>query len=94
MTARMGPESGRTIRKKMTRSLQPSSEADSTSSKGMVDSKNVRMMMRLYVLTAVGRISAHIVLSRCSRCTMRNVGIMPPVKNIVNTNTPMNRLRP
>lgn len=52
------------------------------------------MMMRLYVLTAVGRISAHIVLSRCSRCTMRNVGIMPPVKNIVNTNTPMNRLRP
>ncbi len=90
----MGPESGSTMRKKITISLQPSSEADSTSSNGIVDSKNVRIMIRLYVLTAVGSTMAQIVFRRFSRCTIKNVGIMPPVKNMVNTNRPIKRLRP
>ena len=43
------------------------------------------MMMRFQALIKPGRSIAQRLLSRCNERTRRNVGMRPPLKNIVNT---------
>ena len=62
MTAMMDALSGSTTRRKKAVSLQPSRSAASRSSSGMVCWKKVRVTIRFQVLTAPGRIRAHMVL--------------------------------
>jgi len=47
--------------------------------------KKVIIIIILYVLIIYGKICAHIVLYICRSCTTKNIGIMPPLKNIVMT---------
>ena len=55
-------DSGSTILKKNPRSLHPSMLAAARSSGGMLDSKKDRQMMRFHTDTAVGSVTAQIVL--------------------------------
>ena len=57
---------------------------DSSSSLGMPE-KKVRIRIRFQVLTAPGSTMPHKVSTSPSDRTTRNVGIMPPLKNIVKT---------
>ena len=58
MTASMALASGRAIWKKKRKSLQPSMCAASSSSPGMLDSKNVRAIIMFQTLSAPGKIMA------------------------------------
>ncbi|MNP46879.1 hypothetical protein D3C76_1409070 [compost metagenome] len=57
---------------------------DSSSSLGMPE-KKVRIRIRFQVLTAPGSTMPHTVSTRSRERTTRNVGIIPPLKNIVTT---------
>lgn len=90
----MVEESGRTMRKKNLKSLQPSIFAASSSSFGMPVSKKERHTIRLYAETATGSTMAQMVSYIWSWRTTRYSGIMPPLKNIVKVNRNISTRRP
>ena len=61
MVASTGLDTGSTILKKIVHCDAPSMTADSITESGMVERKNVRVMMTLKLETASGRISAQMV---------------------------------
>ena len=86
MTAMIAVDSGSTMLKKNLVFEQPSISAASRSSSGMLVWKNVRLMM-MFVMDVAPRITMTSgLLYKPRLLTVRNVGIKPPEKNIVNRN--------
>ncbi|MNC40988.1 hypothetical protein D3C75_897340 [compost metagenome] len=77
-------DNGSTIRNRMVRWLAPSILADSSRLSGIAW-KEVRIIIRLKVLTANGMMVAHKESIRPAPLTTRYNGTRPPWKNIVNT---------
>ena len=78
-------DSGSTIRTSTMKSFAPSRYADSCKLSGIVR-KNARMTNTFQALMMAGTTIARREFINPTALTMRNVGIMPPLKNIVKTN--------
>ena len=77
----------------MQNSLAPSSTADSYSARGIARKKLIRISSSI-VQIALGSTMAPTVSVSPSDFTTMNVGITPPLKNMVNMISPMNTLLP
>src|SRR5699024_2288165 len=79
-----GFASGNIIFLKIKKSPAPSILADSSKLIGR-PWKKLRIIIILKAFTAIGKIIAHNVSISPSELTTKNVGIIPPLNNIVNT---------
>ena len=74
--------------------MEPSSCAASSKSIGIEFAKNVRAIMILLILTQLGKMTDHMLSSNPRSRIIRYEGIRPPLKNMVNTRSPVTTPRP
>ena len=87
-------DNGSTMLKKYRLLLHPSSCAASSKSIGIEFAKNVRAIMILLILTQLGKMTDHMLSSNPRSRIIRYEGIRPPLKNMVNTRSPVTTPRP